>query len=113
MRIDSSLFLGGSSSPFGTGNVEGPPDLADPDGADGILGTLDDDLTPLGISPAVDAGTNAFLPPDVFDLDRDGDTAEPLPVDAVGRLRFVDDPRVPDTGSGTPPIVDIGSRERP
>ena len=30
---------------------------------------------------------------------------------AAGRSRFVDDPLTPDTGGGTPPIVDIGAYE--
>jgi hypothetical protein len=56
---------------------------------------------------------NDFLPSDDLDLDLDGDTLEPLPLDCVGHVRRVDDPRAPDTGSGSPPIVDIGSREKP
>jgi hypothetical protein len=78
-----------------------------------VLGTIDDDLTPRTSSPAVDAGNNAFLPLDELDVDGDGDVVETLPIDVAGRARVVDDPNVPDTGSGTPPIVDIGSRERP
>jgi hypothetical protein len=113
LRVDFSLFQGGSTSPWGTGNVDGPPRLFDPEGPDGVLGTFDDDLTPRSSSPAVDAGNDAFLPSDVLDIDLDGDVAEPLPLDAAGSPREADDPNVPDTGSGTPPIVDIGSRERP
>ena len=111
-RVDSSLFQGGSTSSWGTGNIEGPPRLFDPEGPDGILGTIDDDLTPRTSSPAVDAGNNALLPLDVLDIDLDGDVDEPLPLDAAGLPRKTDDPNVPDTGSGTAPIVDIGSRER-
>jgi predicted outer membrane repeat protein len=49
-------------------------------------------------SPAIDAGDNDRLPPDVTtDLD--------------GGPRFVDVPSVPDTGNGTPPIVDMGAYE--
>jgi uncharacterized repeat protein (TIGR01451 family) len=42
-------------------------------------------------SPAINAGSNANLPADTFDLDGDSDTAEPLPVDqrAVGFARVV------------------------
>jgi len=51
-------------------------------------------------SPAIDAGNNAAVPPGVTtDLD--------------GNSRFVDIPTVPDTGSGTPPIVDMGAYEVP
>ncbi len=49
-------------------------------------------------SPAIDAGNNAAVPPGVTtDLD--------------GRPRFVDISAVPDTGNGTPPIVDMGAYE--
>ncbi len=49
-------------------------------------------------SPAIDAGNNAALPPGVTtDLD--------------GNLRRVDIPAVPDSGSGTAPIVDMGAYE--
>ena len=54
-----------------------------------------------GANPAVDAAT-APLPADSFDLDGDGDTAEPLPVDARGLPRDVDQPGVggsPDLGA--------------
>ena len=49
-------------------------------------------------SPAIDAGNNAAVPSGVTaDLD--------------GNPRFVDIPAVPDTGNGTPPIVDMGAYE--
>lgn len=49
-------------------------------------------------SPAIDAGNNNVVPPWVqTDLD--------------GNPRFVDDPATPDTGIGTPPIVDLGAYE--
>jgi hypothetical protein len=35
LRIDACLFLGGSASSDGTGNIEGPPFFADPRGPDG------------------------------------------------------------------------------
>ena len=40
-------------------------------------------------SPAINAGSNANLPADTFDLDSDGDTAEPLPFDQRGFPRIV------------------------
>ncbi|MFW6202156.1 MAG: hypothetical protein ACOC8B_06240, partial [Gemmatimonadota bacterium] len=61
----------------------------------------------LGVSPAVDAGSNSILPADPYDLDGDGDTAELLPLD-------LDDlPRVVDWGGddGTA-VVDIGAYEK-
>ncbi|MEZ6318500.1 MAG: GC-type dockerin domain-anchored protein [Phycisphaerales bacterium] len=62
-------------------------------------------------SPAIDAGDTAALPPDAFDLDGDGDTAEPLPVDLAGDPRVVNDPDTPDTGPGPAPVVDLGAYE--
>ena len=50
-------------------------------------------------SPCVDAGNNARYPIDApgFDLN--------------GNPRFLDDPDISDTGSGAPPIIDIGAYE--
>ncbi len=62
-------------------------------------------------SPALDAGDNSRVPLDTTDVDGDGNTAERLPLDADGKIRFVNDPAA-DTGSGTPPIVDKGACER-
>ena len=71
------------------GNID-----ADPLFLDAANGNLRLQLT----SPAIDAGNNAFVPLGVTaDLD--------------GSPRFADVPGVPDTGSGTPPIVDMGAYE--
>ncbi len=59
-------------------------------GPDGAWGTGDDDYGDLRVregSPAVDAGLASLLPADRWDLDGDGDTAEPLPVDIAGEAR--------------------------
>lgn len=56
----------------GEGNIDADPLFLQP-------GTHD--LRLAEGSPCVDAGSDAALPPDVLDLDGDGDTAEPLPVD--------------------------------
>ena len=92
------------------GNIVGSPLApADPNfakdpnpGYDGEWGTADDDygyLRPFPGSQAINAGENAFLPADSFDLDGDADRDEPLPLDIEGRPRvLVDD-------------VDIGAHE--
>jgi hypothetical protein len=49
-------------------------------------------------SPCIDAGNNFLVP-----------GTEPLDLD--GAARFVDAPATPDTGVGTPPLVDIGALE--
>jgi VCBS repeat-containing protein/predicted outer membrane repeat protein len=63
-------------------------------------------------SPAIDAGDNSRVPVDTLDLDNDGNTSEPLPYDLAGKTRFINIPGIPDTGNGTPPIVDMGAYER-
>lgn len=72
---------------------------------------LDQALRLTSGSPCIDAGDNEALPHDFIDLDGDNNSAEPLPLDLYGQMRFVDDPATPDTGNGTPPIVDIGACE--
>ena len=63
-----------------------------------------------GASPCLDAGNSAAVPADSADLDEDGDTTEPVPRDLAGNARCFDAPRA-DTGSGPPPVVDMGAYE--
>ena len=90
--------------------MEADPQFVDADGADNITGTLDDDLRLRPISPAIDAGDNAAVAADLADLDGDGNTSEPTPLDLGGHARRFDAAN-PDTGLGTPPVVDIGAYE--
>ena len=60
-------------------------------GADRLWGTSDDDYGDLRLrvdSPAIDAGDNNLLPADTADLDGDGDTSEPIPLDFAGNSRI-------------------------
>lgn len=83
----------------GVGNVDVDPLFVDADGPDDVPGTFDDDLRLAAGSPVVDAGDNDAVPPGtISDLD--------------GNPRFVDVPGTPDTGNGTPPLVDLGAYER-
>ncbi len=95
----------------GAGNFGRDPQFVAPAGPDGVAGTEDDDLRLQPGSPCIDAGDNGAVPADVFDLNRNGDTSELLPFDLAGQTRLVEDPDVPDTGAGTPPLVDIGAWE--
>jgi hypothetical protein len=89
---DASLGIDGG------GNLDTDPLFVDAAGVDGIPGTPDDDLRLQPTSPAVDAGDNAAVPITVT-------------LDLAGNPRCVDIPEVPDTGAGTPPIVDMGAYE--
>ncbi|MCG3127275.1 MAG: hypothetical protein CHACPFDD_02133 [Phycisphaerae bacterium] len=70
-----------------------------------------DDFALTSASPAIDAASNALLPPDFGDLDADGDAAEPTPLDFAGNRRRLDDPRRVDTGAGSAPLADMGAFE--
>ncbi len=109
-----AVFLGtGVTLNWGAGNLDVDPLFADPDGPDNDPATIADNDYRLGaLSPAADAGDNASVPLDKFDLDGDSNTSEPVPFDLDGNPRFVDDPLVPDTGNGVPPLVDLGPFER-
>jgi hypothetical protein len=73
----------------GTGNINADPLFVD---------ATNGDLRLQEISPAIDAGNNAAVPAGVItDLD--------------GKPRFVDVLSIPNTGDGTPPIVDMGAYE--
>ena len=56
-------------------------------------------------SATIDAGDDSSVPADIFDLDNDGDTTEPVPFDAGGNPRFADAPGIPGSS------VDIGAYE--
>jgi uncharacterized repeat protein (TIGR01451 family) len=71
------------------GNINADPQFIDAEAGDLHLSFS---------SPAIDAGDNSAVPSGVTtDLD--------------GNPRFVDIPTVADTGSGTPPVVDMGAYE--
>ena len=69
------------------GNIDADPLFVDGSGGDLHLQTS---------SPAIDAGNNVIVT---------------VSTDLDGYLRFVDIPGAPDTGNGTPPIVDMGPYE--
>jgi hypothetical protein len=102
-KISYSLMAGGCPAGSTCDHVID----SDPQFVDAAQGDLHLALT----SPAVDAGDTSALPADSTDLDNDGDTAEPLPLDLGGSPRRVDIPDVPDTGVGPAPVVDMGAYE--
>ena len=92
-----SCVQGGFGAP-GVGNIGENPLFADPYGSDGLPGGGDDDLRLLAGSPCIDAADNSAVP-------------KGITTDLAGNPRFVDDLDTPDTGNGTPPIVDMGAYE--
>jgi predicted outer membrane repeat protein len=106
--------IGAAIITWGPGNLDLDPQFTDPDGLDNDPATtFDNDYRPIAGSPVDDAGANALVPPDVNDVDGDGNTLEPTPLDLLLQPRFVEDPLAPNTGAGTPPLVDMGCYERP
>jgi len=86
-------------------------------GIDGVWDGVDDDYGDLQLragSPCADSGDNLAVPGDVADLDRDGNTGEPTPLDLNGAVRVIDDAGATDAGnpSGGAPFVDMGAYER-
>jgi hypothetical protein len=110
----SGFVLGaGSSLSYGPGNIDLDPLFVDIDGPDNNLLTIaDNDYRLLAGSPCADAGDNARVSPDLIDIDSDGDLSELTPLDLLLQPRFVEDPLAPNTGQGTPPLVDLGAFER-
>ncbi len=93
--------------------IEADPRFADLLGPDRIFATGDESFALHPQSPCIDRGNNDWLPADAADLDGDGDTDEPIPFDAAGNPRLLNQGWLPDTGLGQGPIVDIGAYEYP
>jgi hypothetical protein len=80
---------------------EDPPDPKD------FPGCISDN--PLLVSPGTDFRLSAGSP--CIDAGKNDEVPAGVTTDMDGRARFVDDPATPDTGIGTPPLVDIGAYE--
>jgi predicted outer membrane repeat protein len=94
--VTYSNVMGGWTG-IGTGNINADPLFVDVNGADNIVGTVDDNLRLQAGSPAIDAGHSALVAIATIDLD--------------SNQRIVDDPATIDTGIGFPEVVDMGAYE--
>ena len=97
--VNNSCIQGWSGKLSGTGNFGLDPLFLDPNGPDGEIGTLDDNLRLAPASPCRNAGDNSVLPLDTADLDKDGDLEEPIPFDIEGKPRILNG------------VVDLGTHE--
>lgn len=111
VAVDYCCVQGWNGSLGGIGNFGDDPQFVYEDGPDNTPGTEDDNLRVGSASRCIDAGDNERLPPDVADLDGDGNLCEAVAVEFGGYARLQDDPGTPDRGHGSPPIVDIGAFE--
>ena len=76
-KVTYSVIQGGYS---GEGNTNIDPLFVDSDSSDFHLQTG---------SPAINTGNNAAIPTDTIDLDNDGNTSEPIPLDLDGNARVI------------------------
>jgi len=77
--VQYSLIQGGYIT--GTHILDADPLFVDAGGADDIAGTADDNLRLQAASPAIDAGSNAFIPSDLTDENNNNDVDETAPFD--------------------------------
>jgi hypothetical protein len=106
----SHSIVQGLSAFAGEGNSGADPQLAAIAGPDGVVGTSDDDPTPMFTSPAVDSGNSRMIGTDEGDVDRDADTSEPILTDMIGNPRVADCP-VENVSIGARGPVDRGAIE--
>ena len=85
----NNCIEGGWSGECSTNNIASDPAFVNPNGLDGIPGTPDDDYRLGYTSPCIDKGDALDLPPDITDVDGDGDIDEPIPLDLAGGTRVL------------------------
>ena len=84
-----NVIQGWTGSLGGENNHGNNPNFVNATGPDGEYGTEDDNLRLRANSLCIDTGDASLLPPDALDIDGDGDTREPLPIDLDGLPRVV------------------------
>ncbi|MCB1595331.1 MAG: hypothetical protein KDI76_10495 [Xanthomonadales bacterium] len=84
--LTSSNSLIKGENPAGTGNIDATTPGFDPLFVDEVGGNI----RLQAASPLKDSGNNSLLPLDDYDIDFDGNTTEPLPIDLDGGQRVFD-----------------------
>jgi hypothetical protein len=108
--IANSIFWGDASGEiFNDGSSSFSAEYCDFQGG-GVPGSGNINADPLFLSPPSDLRLGASSP--AVDAGKNLDVPGGVVLDISGLPRFFDDPGVPDTGSGIPPIVDMGAHER-
>lgn len=90
LTISYSSVQGWTGALGGVGNIGDDPAFINANGSDEVFGTEDDNVGLMVTSPCINAGNNAALPSDTYDLDQDGDTSEQIPLDLGGDPRVID-----------------------
>lgn len=97
---------------FGGNNIDQNPRLRAPQFYPGVPLTTFNGCRPMAGSPAIDAGNRQFILPDYTDLDGDGVSTGPTPIDFDGNPRAFDDALIPDSAlPGVAPRPDLGAFE--
>jgi hypothetical protein len=84
--VSHSDVQGGWSGP---GNLNKAPQFVSPGQLSILNEWVDGDYHLMPTSPCIDKGSQALLPPDVLDLNTNGNITEPLPVDLGGDVRVL------------------------
>ncbi len=92
-------YSGDSSINYQPDNIDSDPLFVSQAGIDGIPGTADDNLGLQHNSPCIDKAKQTTLPADDYDLDEDGNTAEPIALDIYDNFRIWPLDGSPDMGA--------------
>ncbi len=108
--IQNSIFWGDASGEiFNDGSSSFSAEYSDFQGG-GVAGTGNVNADPLFLNPPADLRLGPGSP--AVDAGKNLDVPGGVTLDLAGLPRFFDDPTVPDTGAGIPPLVDMGAYER-
>ncbi len=94
---DIFQYSAGNAISYALSNIDADPLFQDRDGINGLSGDMDDNLLLSPNSPCIDRAEGQALPPDIPDMDSDGNVEEPVSIDIYGNYRTNGDR--PDIGA--------------